>query len=79
MCVKNNTHMYVARTSKNGVIPWGGLYARFSTSGMCVKNNTHMYVARTSKNGVIPWGGLSCCYSVKLCTLAARAFRSQKY
>ena len=44
------------------------------------KNNTHIYVARTSNNEGL-WHVISivaCCHSVKLCALAAQAFRSQQ-
>ena len=51
----------------------------FFTNGMCPKNNTHIYVVRTSNNKVIMACYLYCCllHSVKLCALAARAFRLQ--
>ena len=54
------------------------LNVRFTTNGMCAKNNTHIYVARTSNNRVIMISTVACCHSVKLCALAARAFRSQQ-
>jgi len=57
------------------------LNVRFTTNGMCAKNYTHIYVARTSK---LEWLWrmiyiVACCHSVKLCALAARAFRLQQY
>ena len=41
---------------------------------ICAKNNTHLHVARTTKVISI----IACCHSVKLCALAAWAFRSQQ-
>jgi len=54
------------------------LNVRFTTIGMCAKNNTPIHMARISNSRVIMACDLSCCHSVKLCALAARAFRSQQ-
>jgi len=52
-----------------------------TTNGMCPKNNTHIYVWH--EQAVIEWlrsmiSVVACCHSMKLCTHAARAFRSQQ-
>jgi len=54
------------------------LQVRFTTNGICAKNNTHIYV-----QAIIEWlrrmiSIAACCHSVKLCALAARAFRSHE-
>jgi len=56
------------------------LNVRFNTIGICAKNNTHIYPTRCEQaikersRWVIFIA--ACCYSVKLCALDARAFRS---
>ena len=53
----------------------------FTTNGMCAKNNTHIYLWR--EQAIIEWlwhviSIVACRHSLKLCALAARAFRSQQ-
>ena len=142
MCVKNDTHIYVARTSNdhgmwlllaatvwnfahlplglsdcNKMVLWPGcegcarcnlhkknvwsvrfvvkrwgcccnlsvgvvLNAQFTGNRMCAKNNTHIYMWH--EQPIIEWSWhvisiVAGCRSVKLCALAAQAFRSQQY
>ena len=58
------------------------LNVQFTTNGMCAKNNTHIY-CMWRELAVIEWSRrvisiVACCHSVKLCALAAQAFRSQQ-
>ena len=58
------------------------LNVRFIRNGMCAKNITHIFAVRKNNNSVISSICICCfasCYSVKLCTLAAHAFRSKHY
>ena len=53
----------------------------FTTNGMCAKNKN---ICMWREQAIIEWSCLvifivACCHSVKLCTHAARDFRSQQY
>jgi len=79
ICVKNNTIMYVARTSNNRVIPMEWCW--WVTSNNACEPGEQLIVLANgvdeSSRRVISI--VACCSGAKLCAHAARDFRSQHY